>query len=240
MLQFVGNFLEPSKAQKVREISGQWSDAKIYENIFPNKSEVAVFKHVNTEEMMWETIKFTKSWKPMPEQKELVSLLYRNDSAKWNAVFVWLVENRYELKKNTQNDAFLKKLMLAISENVTEKFTHQVTRYSPMMLAAAIDGIDSILTLIKRGEDVNQTDNSGWTALHFAAMYGSLNACDTLLENNANIDAADNIFGRTSLMRAAIYGKKKMYAFLIKKGANKNLFDSEHKTALELANFKEK
>ena len=141
MLQISGNFLEPESAQKMRETSKQWSDVKIYENIFPKESEVAVFKNLNTEEIMWETIKFTESWETMPKQDELgnkwnkymgqtiskclknfvhwVSYLCQNDSAKWKNVFVWFADNRYELKNNeVQNDALLKKLVLEIAANV--------------------------------------------------------------------------------------------------------------------------
>ena len=63
--------MEPESAQKMRETSKQWSDVKIYENIFSKESEVAVFRNVNTEEILWETIKFTESWEPLLNQEKL-------------------------------------------------------------------------------------------------------------------------------------------------------------------------
>jgi len=58
MLRFVGSFLNPYTSQKMRETSKQWSDVKIYENIFPDESEVVVFRIVDTfgpREILWET-----------------------------------------------------------------------------------------------------------------------------------------------------------------------------------------
>ena len=71
VLQSYGSFLEPESAQKIKQTSKQWSDVNIYENIFPNESKVAVFRNANTEEILWETITFTKSWTPMPQQNKL-------------------------------------------------------------------------------------------------------------------------------------------------------------------------
>jgi hypothetical protein len=72
ILQSSGSFLQPDSAQKMRETDKQWSDVNIYENIFPNESNVAVFKNVHTQEILWETINFTASWTPMPKQVHLV------------------------------------------------------------------------------------------------------------------------------------------------------------------------
>lgn len=43
----------------------------------------------------------------------------------------------------------------------------------------------------KRGGEVNATDNTGQTALHWAAVRGSIAAADVLLQNGARVEAAD-------------------------------------------------
>merc|ERR1712098_169379 len=150
---------------------------------------------------MWETIEFKKSWKPMPRQELLVWHLRRNLSTKWSGVFQWFVDNRHILTANkSQHGALLKKPMLAISENIAVTSRNQHGD-SPMMLAALFDDTDSILALIKRNVDVNQQNDYGCTVLHFAARYGNINACKTLLDNKAKIDA--RCPNKTPLMWAA-------------------------------------
>jgi hypothetical protein len=241
LLQFAGDFLRPESEQKMKQMNKQWNIVKIYENIFPNYYEVAVFRNVNRGEIVWETIKFKKLWKPLLQQKELMSHLCQNDSAKWYYVFVWLIENWiYIIENKFQNDAraLLKALMRTIAETIPVKFTDPEYENSPLMIAAAFDDIDSILTLIKRGTDVNQQNKFGGTALHNAAGMGNIFACATLIEENANIDAL-NHGGYTSLMVAARYGKKDVFKFLIGGGADKNLVNNDGKTASQIAKFKE-
>ena len=66
-----------------------------------------------------------------------------------------------------------------------------------------------------------------------------MNASAILIKNNANIDAADHD-GETALMYSALDGKKNVFKFLIEKGANKYITNSNGKTALQLADFEER
>lgn len=243
MSQFVGNFLKLNSAKKMKQISKQWSDVKIYENISPSEREVAVYRHVDTGEIMWKKSKCRKFgfWDiimcrttPLPNQEKLVSHLRRNDVAKWNDVFVWLAENDHELNKS-QNASFLKELMLAVAQNVAVTFTAWFG-YSPLIIAAKFDDVDSILTLIKRGANVYQRDYFGWTALHVAAQMSNINACAALLDAGTNVNVATRD-GWTPLMRA---GQKKMFEFLIEKGANKDLTTDKGETAAQLARFQKR
>jgi hypothetical protein len=234
MSQFFGSFLKIRSAQKMKATSKQWSSVTIYENVFPDDYEVAVFRKVNTEKILWETIQFKKLRKPLPRQKELVSHLRRKGVAKWNDVFLWLAENDDELN-TSQNAPFLKKLMLAVAENVPLTITAWF-RFFPLRIAVLFDDVDSILTLIKRGANIYQKDNFGWTSLHVAASKGNVNACVALLDSNININVTTED-GWTPLMRAR---NKKMFEFLIDKGANKDLMTNIGQTASQLATFGKK
>lgn len=45
--------------------------------------------------------------------------------------------------------------------------------------------------LLKHGGDVNATDNNRQTALHWAAVRGSIAVVDVLVQNGARVEAAD-------------------------------------------------
>lgn len=48
-----------------------------------------------------------------------------------------------------------------------------------------------LLLLLKHGGDVNATDNNYQTALHWAAVRGSIAVADVLLQNGARVEAVD-------------------------------------------------
>merc|ERR1712098_693187 len=93
--------------------------------IFPNEREMAVFRKVNTEKIIWESIQCTELWlrrldqdklkHPLPE---LVLHLRQNNSAKWNDIFLWIASNWWKLMYRVRYHPFLKALMLPIAENV--------------------------------------------------------------------------------------------------------------------------
>lgn len=53
----------------------------------------------------------------------------------------------------------------------------------------------------------NDCDNSGYTALHYAARSGHFEACHLLIRAGANVNAKTN-GGATPLHRAAMMGKQ--------------------------------
>lgn len=241
MSQFLAEFLQRKSVQKMRETSKPWRNVKIihgiYQNILPKEEGVAVFRNLNTLEIMWERIKFTKYWKPIRKgvKEELESHLRGKDAAKWNAVFKWFVDNRITLIKEHRIHQFLKVLLFTTAENVDITLTGP-HGYSTLMISAMFGFTEAILSLIRRGADVNQKNKFGEAAIHFAALNGNVNACAALLENNANIDALDED-KTTPLMFAAKDGNKAAFQFLIAKGANETLIDVEGFTASELVAF---
>ncbi|XP_012546881.3 ankyrin repeat domain-containing protein 39 [Bombyx mori] len=83
-------------------------------------------------------------------------------------------------------------------------------------------------------EIVNAPDNSGYTALHYAARSGHLDICKILLQNGANINAVTH--GKvTSLHKAVAAGEVFVVKYLIQSGAKIDLQDNDGQTVLHKA-----
>lgn len=99
---------------------------------------------------------------------------------------------------------------------------------------AAIENNENKLrSLIARGH-LHDKDNSGYTALHYAARSGHLSICRTLLDHGINIDETTN-GGATALHRAAMMGHEEIMELLLTRKANHLLQDSDGKTAVHRA-----
>ncbi|XP_047544899.1 ankyrin repeat domain-containing protein 39 isoform X1 [Vanessa atalanta] len=92
-----------------------------------------------------------------------------------------------------------------------------------------IDKTNNILEL------VNSVDNSGYTALHYAARNGHDNICSILLQYGAQINASTRSGKATALHRAAAAGKENTVVLLIKSGAQLDIQDADGKTPLHKA-----
>ena len=75
-----------------------------------------------------------------------------------------------------------------------------------------------VQTLIDLGADIDITDNSKRTALHYAACYGLKKHADVLVKNSANLDLKDNF--DTPLELAIDQGQLPVVLLLLKAGAN--------------------
>ena len=91
-----------------------------------------------------------------------------------------------------------------------EKLLHMLMVY---------EGYDKSLDLLlsKHGIEINAKNNSGETALHYAAKYGNFSKARKLIEKGININAKDNS-GKTVLHYATIY----FLSSKIKRKNNKN------------------
>ena len=95
--------------------------------------------------------------------------------------------------------------------------------------------ITEIQRLIAAGADVNATDNSGMTALMFAAKEDT---AKVLLEAGADVNAKDND-GKTALMFAATNNSSDVAWLLLAAGADANAKDNDGSTALMFATEQE-
>lgn len=119
----------------------------------------------------------------------------------------------------------------AVNENtaMTENFIE----------AARGDRVEEVISLLKMGQDVNAGDTSfsggGWTALHYAAMYGKIAVVKELLDvGQAEFETTDKT-GKTALHSAAIGGQTEVLKELIACGANISTKDNDGETPLYYA-----
>ncbi|KAK3240044.1 hypothetical protein CYMTET_50081 [Cymbomonas tetramitiformis] len=106
--------------------------------------------------------------------------------------------------------------------------------------SAAQKGMSSKLeAMLKRRPDLVKSDGgdnrSGYTPLHYASREGHLDCVKLLLDTGADVNGTTKAGNATSLQRAAYTGKTEVVRFLLQRGANAMLQDSDGETALHKA-----
>ncbi|CAH2243411.1 ankyrin repeat domain-containing protein 39-like isoform X1 [Pararge aegeria] len=125
----------------------------------------------------------------------------------------------------------------AISANESVRQTLSEMEWERSIWNAAFSGEkDRVLSLISKAsspkELVNSQDNSGYTALHYAARNGHVDICSILLKNGAYINTQTRCGKATPLHKAAAAGKEATVKYLIQHRAQLDLQDADGKTAL--------
>ena len=91
-----------------------------------------------------------------------------------------------------------------------------------LLRAAKDNDVDVLETLMKEGQDPNQANSFGQTALHICAIWGNVQAAHVLLDCGANMDV-QNDHGMTPLHYAAERGRVDIVALLVDAGADVTL-----------------
>ena len=63
--------------------------------------------------------------------------------------------------------------------------------YPPVVQAVMDEDMDKLQQLIAEGAPIDEKDNEGYTALHYAAMWEDLEATKWLIENGADVNTTD-------------------------------------------------
>jgi ankyrin repeat protein len=87
---------------------------------------------------------------------------------------------------------------------------------------------------LRRGANIDEADEDGWTALIIASRHGHKEIVEFLLNNGADINKA-NKGGHTALVYASIHGYKEIAELVLNKGADINKVDDDGWTALMAA-----
>ncbi|GJJ73891.1 hypothetical protein EMPS_06249 [Entomortierella parvispora] len=120
------------------------------------------------------------------------------------------------------------------------------TDYNALLMAACkddnLDILEKVLAADASAIDINHTDESGNTALHYAATNASTGCLEILMfYDGINVNGVDPTTGDTPLHRAATYPDAElaleMVQILITRGrANVSIENKDHKTAVDLVN----
>ena len=106
--------------------------------------------------------------------------------------------------------------------NIFRKHTWQY--HSPgaglLHIASRYNLQTTVRALLRKGKNIEAADESGLTALHYAARWGHTGLAAILLDAHADIEAASD--GLTPLVRAAARGHEDMVGLLLQRGANVN------------------
>ena len=103
------------------------------------------------------------------------------------------------------------------------------------LFSAAEEGdVNMIKALIKKGVDVNATDEDGWSPLHMAAAKDHSEVIKVLLSHGADVNAK-NKWGRTPLHMAAANDCSEVAKLLISHGGDVNARDKDGKSPLHFA-----
>ena len=107
---------------------------------------------------------------------------------------------------------------------------------TPLMEAIIFKKEEIAKYLIESGANINEQDNNGWCALHFAAQEFLVDTTKLLLEKKAKIDLQDSD-GNTPLFRSLFssQGRGDIISLLLSAGANKNLKNQSGVSPYELA-----
>ncbi|XP_041379171.1 serine/threonine-protein phosphatase 6 regulatory ankyrin repeat subunit C-like [Gigantopelta aegis] len=91
--------------------------------------------------------------------------------------------------------------------------------------------------ILVKGANVNNTDESGWAALHYASYKGHPDIVEVLVNHNADMNVVTTS-GSTAVMLAAEEGHKDVVLILTQKGANLDLVNKSGWAALHYASYK--
>ena len=93
--------------------------------------------------------------------------------------------------------------------------------------------MDRVMSLIEIGVDIHSRDNNGYTALHYACIYGHTAVASLLLERGADIHSRDDR-GRTALHFACTNSQKVTAILLIESKADIYIKSNDGKTPLDI------
>jgi ankyrin repeat protein len=105
---------------------------------------------------------------------------------------------------------------------------------SPLLAALDMEDVDSALSLIQQGADVDVLDKSGRSPLHRAAEGGRIDIADLLLTHDADVNLP-NSSSESALVLASAKGQMEISRLLLQRGADVNFQTKEGFTSLHRA-----
>ncbi|CEG45737.1 FOG: Ankyrin repeat [Plasmopara halstedii] len=107
-------------------------------------------------------------------------------------------------------------------------------RFALFLEVARLDDAKTVQLCLESGQNVNESDHLGRTALHWAAMSGSDEVLSLLVRSGVYIDQKDTLDGLSALHYAAFYGHIKCTRLLVVAGASLTIMDNRKLNPLQL------
>lgn len=95
--------------------------------------------------------------------------------------------------------------------------------------------LSRVKKLLNNGCDINSTDSSGYTALHYAARNNHIDIVRFLISNGACVNCTTRAGGETPLHRAAYMGNLEIIQLLVSNGGSVLLQNNDGQTCLHKA-----
>ena len=114
----------------------------------------------------------------------------------------------------------------------TKKAPHSM---GPIHLAVARNQVETVRFLIEKGFDIDERCEYGYTAAHIACKEDSYECLDLLIDNNININDAENQFHFTPLHVACYNNHLRIIQLLIFTGADPSQKDIFNNSTVEIA-----
>jgi hypothetical protein len=206
------NVNESEKLKEMTNTDDKWSRVKHakFLNLYPNKSAINVYRGMQSNEIWWED---PKNLVGDEIKKSIESSLKQKGKLMSNGLFDclsnWLPP--------AGGKAFFSELLFFMSKSVgiDRRGKHKKT---PLMVATCFEAERAVVQLIERGANIEEVDEYGTTALHFAAIIGSKSICNILRQNGVNVNA-QNKDGYTPLMLAVNFERVEVAQLLLLCGA---------------------
>lgn len=142
----------------------------------------------------------------------------------------------------TKGKADIVKYLIGKGANVNVTYTEEDKKTTAFVSLAADDKIDDRIDIAKAmigaGVNINATDDSGHTALHYAARNDDEDLAQMILATRKSDINHQCGLGFSPLMEAADTGSTSVAKLLIKAGADLNVKDEDDQTALDIADDK--
>jgi|GEM_PF-3112137 len=137
---------------------------------------------------------------------------------------------RFAARAGAQQEVSFAEQRLA---EITEYYAtqHRLWGETDLTHFAARGDLEKVGELLESGVDVNERNQTNWTALHRVGMRGKGEMARLLVGRGADLEAEDDLH-ETPLIKACTFGNKELIPVLLELGANVNHVAKEKHTAL--------
>lgn len=172
--------------------------------------------------------------KPTADGDVLVEAIEKGDEAQVDEILSKKINPNSRGHKNQ----FMSPLKIAASKT-NRHIAKSLVKYGADIkekgvICFSISNAEMTELLMSLGANIHGSDCAGNSPMHAAINSETLNTAELLLKHGADINDQSNMFKRTPLQGAALYGKTQAVKWLIEHGADVNRPDSQGETAISI------